>query len=111
MTEVNQTNGVAQAREDSAAKTVTGKVEDRVRAVQIINRMVIDRRSLGREFSQRDLDAVHAFFMKGCAELANIPDADVQVVLGKLLSDRHPLNVNNCSAWRRLMTEIERSAH
>lgn len=111
MTEVNQTGGVAQDGEKANAKTVKGKVEDRVRAVQIVNRMVIDREELGRECSREDYDAERALFREGCAKLANILDADVQVVLGKLLRDRHHHNVLHCTAWRRLLAEVEKSAH
>lgn len=111
MTEVNQTGGVALAREESTAKNGTAKIEDRVRAVQIVNRMVIGKVSLGREFSRKDHDAERALFREGCAELASMLDADVQVVLAKLLDDNHALNISSCSAWRRLLAEVEKSAH
>lgn len=78
------------------------EMNDRMRAVQIINKMTVNKMALGREYSREQLDDHLHQFAEACKALAEIPDGDVQLVLAILLRDNHVLNIRSCQAWHRL---------
>lgn len=77
-------------------------MNDRMRAVQIINKLIVSRMALGREYSREQFDESLQLFVRECQTLSEISDEDVQMVLTVLLRDRHVLNVSSYQAWRRL---------
>jgi hypothetical protein len=79
------------------------ELNGKVRAVQIVNQMTVQREGLGNSFTRKDHEAEREAFRKGCADLAQIDDADVKLVLAKLLSQGNTLNLGNCKAWTRLL--------
>ena len=78
-------------------------MNDRMRAVQIINKLSASEMLLGREYTRGQLDEHVQQFAEACESLSVIPDEDVQMVLAVLLRDRHVHNIGSSKGWRRLI--------
>ena len=98
-TEVNTINNASQSGELNRKEEV---MNDRMRAVQIVNKLIVNRMALGREYSRDQFDESLQLFVGECKKLSEISDVDVQLVLALLLKDRHVYNIGSCQAWQRL---------
>ena len=98
-TEGDAINNASQSGELNGKEEV---MNDRMRAVQIVNKLIVSRMALGREYSRDQFDESLQLFVGECKKLSEISDVDVQLVLAVLLRDRHVLNVGSCRGWQRL---------